>query len=211
MFAQPTFCKTLKNKLLFFFLILFCASVEAQTYDARILHAINANHKTTADGYFNFITKTNSAVVALTPATIGIAGVIKKDKPMMYNAGMIIMAGAINLGVVMSLKYSINRTRPYDEYSGYIFPKDTDPTPSFPSGHASSAFANATALSLAYPKWYVIVPAYAWAGSVGYSRLHLGVHYPSDVLLGAVIGAGSAYIAFKANQWLTKKYKYLGN
>jgi membrane-associated phospholipid phosphatase len=52
---------------------------------------------------------------------------------------------------------------------------------SFPSQHTSFAFATATALSLQYRKWWVVVPAYTWAAMVGYSRLYLGQHYPSDV------------------------------
>jgi membrane-associated phospholipid phosphatase len=74
-----------------------------------------------------------------------------------------------------------------------------------PSGHTSTAFATATSLSMAYPKWYVIIPSYAWASSVGYSRMHLGVHYPSDVFIGAIVGSGSAFLTHKANQWLEKK------
>jgi membrane-associated phospholipid phosphatase len=52
-----------------------------------------------------------------------------------------------------------------------------------------AAFALATSLSLSYPKCYIIVPSFAWASSVGYSRMDLGVHYPSDVLAGAIVGA----------------------
>jgi membrane-associated phospholipid phosphatase len=74
-----------------------------------------------------------------------------------------------------------------------------------PSAHTSSAFATATSLSLAFPKWYVVVPSFVWASSVGYSRMHLGVHYPSDVLVGALVGSGSAFLTQKANQWLNKK------
>jgi membrane-associated phospholipid phosphatase len=58
----------------------------------------------------------------------------------------------------------------------------------------------ATSLSLQYPKWYVIAPAYLYAGTVAYSRMDLGVHYPSDVLSGAIIGSGSAYITYKINR-----------
>jgi membrane-associated phospholipid phosphatase len=78
-------------------------------------------------------------------------------------------------------------------------------SPSFPSGHTSDAFATATSLSIAFPKWYVIAPSFLWACSVGYSRMDLGVHYPSDVMAGAIIGAGSAYLCYKANRWIQKR------
>jgi membrane-associated phospholipid phosphatase len=102
------------------------------------------------------------------------------------------------------LKYSIDRTRPFDTYS-FIEKMTSGGSPSFPSGHTSDAFSLATALSIVYPKWYVVVPAYAWAVTVGYSRMALGVHYPGDVLAGALIGAGSAYLCFRGQLWLQKK------
>ena len=69
---------------------------------------------------------------------------------------------------------------------------------SFPSGHTSTAFSMATSISFQNKKWYIVLPAYLWATTVGYSRLYLGVHYPSDVFAGALIGVGSVYI----NNWL---------
>jgi membrane-associated phospholipid phosphatase len=61
---------------------------------------------------------------------------------------------------------------------------------SFPSGHAASAFAFATAASAELPQ--VSLPLYGLATVVGYSRVHTGVHYPSDVLTGAVLGSAIA-------------------
>jgi len=56
-------------------------------------------------------------------------------------------------------------------------------------------------LALDYKKWYIVVPAYLWAGSVAYSRMYLGKHYTSDVTGGMIIGIGSGYLS----HWLTKK------
>ena len=57
---------------------------------------------------------------------------------------------------------------------------------SFPSGHTASAFAFASSVAPDYP--VLSLPLYALAGMVGYSRMHTGVHYLSDVLGGAVLG-----------------------
>jgi len=60
-------------------------------------------------------------------------------------------------------------------------------SPSFPSGHSASAFAFATAASRQWP--LLAVPLRALAGLVAYSRVHTGVHYPSDVVVGALLGS----------------------
>jgi undecaprenyl-diphosphatase len=60
---------------------------------------------------------------------------------------------------------------------------------SFPSGHSASAFAFATAISRDSP-WLAIAIQFL-AGSVAYSRVHTGVHYPGDTVAGALIGAGA--------------------
>jgi undecaprenyl-diphosphatase len=67
---------------------------------------------------------------------------------------------------------------------------------SFPSGHTATSFAGATALSLVYPRG---APAfYVLAAGVAYSRLYLGVHFPLDVVGGAVIGAATALLLLAA-------------
>ncbi len=59
---------------------------------------------------------------------------------------------------------------------------------SFPSGHSASSFAAATAVSIYFPTAAPL--AFGLATGVGLSRVHLGVHFPSDVAVGAVIGVG---------------------
>jgi membrane-associated phospholipid phosphatase len=67
---------------------------------------------------------------------------------------------------------------------------ETPSTFSFPSGHATVAFACATVLALAVPRlrW----PLFALAAAIAWSRVYVGVHYPGDVLAGAVLGVGIA-------------------
>ena len=59
---------------------------------------------------------------------------------------------------------------------------------SFPSGHTLEAFAMAAAVSFLFSRRKIIFTAYAWAVVVAYSRMALGVHYPTDVLAGMIIG-----------------------
>ena len=64
-------------------------------------------------------------------------------------------------------------------------------TGSFPSGHATVAFAAATVLAFALPR--LAVPLYLLAAAIAWSRVYVGVHYPLDVLAGAVLGVGIAF------------------
>ena len=74
---------------------------------------------------------------------------------------------------------------------------------SFPSGHSATAFAFATGACAELPVLApVLVPL---ATAVGYSRVHTGVHYPSDVAAGAAIGIGSGALATRLPRWLRRR------
>ena len=195
----------MKKRLLLVLFLMISGMSFAQNADIRILRAINSTEQLPADHFMIFVSNSNNAIVLGIPITMGVTGLIKHDQKLINCAGQLVVASAINLGATLALKYSINRDRPFVTYPD-INNKVDENSPSFPSGHTSSAFATATSLSLNFPKWYVIVPSYLWAGTVGYSRMYLGVHYPSDVLGGMIVGAGSAFLTFKLNNWLNKNY-----
>lgn len=188
----------------FFLLSVYIAS--SQNIDIDILNKINSNRNATLDPTFKAITNTAVPLSIATPVVLYSIGLIKKDsliKQKAFIVGETFLASAF---MTLASKKIIKRERPYLRYS-QLEPVVFENSYSMPSGHTSTAFATATSLSLAYPKWYVIAPSFIWAGSVGYSRMHLGVHYPSDVLVGALVGSGSAYLTSKANQWLNKNRK----
>lgn len=194
------------KKFLFILFLLPLISGYSQNADIKLLRDINLNRNTHLDGTFRTISFTASPFAFGTPIILYGIGFFEKDKEMKENA-LYIGASVVTASIITTiLKHSIKRTRPFITYPD-IEKATSGGGYSFPSGHTSDAFSLATSVTLAYPKWYIIVPAFAWASAVGYSRMDLGVHYPSDVLMGAVTGAGSAYLCYKGQQWLHKKRK----
>lgn len=185
--------------------LLFCMTfVNAQNIDINILRDINIDRNKNLDPTFKFVTNTAVPISISTPIIIYSVGLIKKDSSIKKQAVFLGETFLVNAFVTIALKHTIKRNRPFETYAD-IDQAASSLGRSFPSGHTSLAFATATSLSLAYPKWYVIAPSFVWASTVGYSRMHLGVHYPSDVLAGAIIGSGSAYLSYKVNKWINKK------
>ena len=117
--------------------------------------------------------------------------------------------GGFDLLICLAAAYIVNdliikeivaRVRPYDAIEGLTILVKPLSSFSFPSGHANSSFAAAMALTLAFGKkgaW-----AYIPAALVAFSRCYVGVHYPSDVLAGILVGTLVAWGTFL----LLKKY-----
>ena len=179
-------------------------NVSAQNFDINVLKDIQSTRTHKLDIAFENFSKSTYPVSAAVPLGMLGVGLITKDKNLQQQGIASVAALAVSMGTTYVLKKAIDRPRPSEKYQ-FIQPYVVETGPSIPSGHTTAAFSAATSLCLAVPKWYVIVPAYAWASTVAYSRMHLGVHYPTDVLAGAVIGAGSAWATHRINKWLQKK------
>jgi membrane-associated phospholipid phosphatase len=147
------------------------------------------------------ISNTAKPLAIAIPIGMFAAALITKNKNLEINSYETAAGLAITAGITAAIKYTVQRSRPYvTDSSIFIIPGDN--SYAFPSGHVSLAAASATSLIIASKKWYVTVPAVAWVASVGYSRIYMGEHYPSDVIAGAIVGAGGALAA----NWLNRKF-----
>ena len=90
------------------------------------------------------------------------------------------------LGVEGPIKRYFRRQRPFHVEQGVVLVGREPSNYSFPSGHAAAAFGGARMMQRLLPRWAWLW--YAIASLVAWSRVYLGVHYPSDVTMGAVLG-----------------------
>lgn len=184
-----------------FFLVLNPLFIQAQgSGDYASLKIINPRYPYNP----TFTTLSSTAYPICIGLPMGIMAVAlirenEKGQQIAYELGGGLLVTAAATGI---LKKLVNRPRPYETYND-IYPNERESGNSFPSGHTSLAFSTATTLLLTTEKWYYAAPAYAWAMGVGYARIYLGQHYPSDVIAGAITGAAGAYLTHIINQkWL---------
>ncbi|MGG9970401.1 phosphatase PAP2 family protein [Ferruginibacter sp. SUN002] len=195
----------LRIGLMIFGPFFFSVNIKAQNLDVDILKTINKKETTFKNKYLELCASSVTVMSVGTPVTTLAIGLIRHDKKLQKDA-LYMFGGYLTSAIItQGTKKVLDRNRPFEEYSFIIKRDDESGGMSFPSGHTSAAFNTAASLCFRYPEWYVIAPSCLYAVSVGWARMYQGVHYPSDVLAGALVGAGSAFLSYKIQKWHDRK------
>ena len=174
----------------------------AQNVDVNVAERINSWD---VHGLSKTLSNSALAIPIGVPVGMAVVALINEDKNLLKDAVYIGTTVVEAVGISYSLKQLTNRRRPYEAYPDKITPYGhISHRSSLPSDHTAAAFSLATAISIKYPKWYVIAPSAIWASGVGLARISQGAHYPSDVLAGAAIGVGCGMVNVYINKWLNK-------
>jgi undecaprenyl-diphosphatase len=125
-------------------------------------------------------------------------------EPLVFTALAVYSADLLATG----LKVLTDRPRPYVANPGQDPLTEAVLELSFPSGHAATAFAGATALSRFLPRR--LLPLFALAAAIAWSRVYVGVHYVSDVVAGAALGVATALLLLATVRRLSPRVQRRG-
>jgi membrane-associated phospholipid phosphatase len=170
---------------------------EIEALDVAVYAAIAATPTPTLDRAFAAVSRAadRSKLWTATAAVLAVTGGREGRRAAVDGLASILLTSTV---VNVVLKPLQRRRRP--DRAAYKVPiarRVTMPgTTSFPSGHAASASAFATGVMRALPT--VGIPLHAAAAVVAYSRVHTGVHYPLDVIVGSVLGSALSPVATTA-------------
>ncbi|MBE6862093.1 MAG: phosphatase PAP2 family protein [Ruminococcus sp.] len=165
--------------------------------DGDILLWIQENIRTPLfDSFFLFITSLGDYGMIWIAASL-LLMIPKKTRKVGFMCGLALIFSLLINNVL--LKNIVKRARPFSVIDGLTSLK-TPGDFSFPSGHTGASFAAAFTIYRMLPKKYGI-PAAVLAVLIAFSRLYLGVHYPTDIIGGIITGVISSYLA----QWIVQK------
>jgi len=167
--------------------------------DKQIEDAVQRNRSSTTNSFSKAITPWGGHRALEVSALLIGAGYLSHN-PNVLGAGRDSLEAELwAAGVVTPLiKYTLGRARPNADLGTYRF-HPLSSHDSFPSGHATNAFAAATAIADHYDNWIVPTIVYTVATSVALSRVNDRVHWPSDIVAGAAIGWFTGRYVFKTH------------
>ncbi|MDR0843696.1 MAG: phosphatase PAP2 family protein [Tannerella sp.] len=177
-------------------------------WDEGLFLSLNGLHSPFFD---NFMWLFSSKLIWV-PTALGVVYALVKDK---RKELLFILAGII-LTIVLCdqlsssvIKPFFHRLRPSHQFGDlvHVINGYRGGRYGFVSSHAANAFGFALFTSLIFRFIPYTIATFTWAVVNSYSRIYLGVHYPSDIFCGALLGLACAYVAYLLLCYITKLYK----
>jgi undecaprenyl-diphosphatase len=125
-------------------------------------------------------------------AVLALAGLVLRRRPLVSASVLAVAASGFAVAVAAVIAGIVDRPRPFVADPRIHLFLAHAPDPGFPSDHATAAFAIAGVLVLRLGRW--ALPALLAAAALAVSRVLVGIHYPNDVLAGAVLGVAAAVL-----------------
>ena len=140
--------------------------------------------------FFRFASRTGDGYLY---ALFGALARASNDTNNLLFVKVVLLAFLFEIPSFILLKQVLKRQRPFEQIGSCFCAINPSDKFSMPSGHTAAAFIMACLISQFYPQW--TIAAYIWASIISFSRVFLGVHYPTDLAVGAVLGLFCSYIS----------------
>lgn len=177
-------------------LILF-STLSINTFELMILdrdfqESVQRNRTETTNQVSRWTDRNTKRIANLTIGGFYLSGFVFRDRKLKETAILCLESVALAEGITTGLKHLIGRSRPFGNKGAFNFdPLESPPPPyslSFPSGHATTAFALSSVIAEQYRSWWVRLIAYGFASTVALGRINNNVHFVSDVFFGGIVG-----------------------
>ena len=177
-------------------IVLFSAlsigTFELMLMDKDLQEAAQRNRTIDTDRVSRWTSRYTRRITNFTIGGLYLSGLVLKDRKLKETALLCLESVVLSEGITLGIKYAVGRARPFADKGAFHFDSFRFPPPSyslsFPSGHATDAFALSSVIAEQYPSWMVRLISYGFAVLVSLSRVNNNVHFVSDVFWGGVVG-----------------------
>ncbi|UCB52882.1 MAG: phosphatase PAP2 family protein [Candidatus Zixiibacteriota bacterium] len=160
--------------------------------DEDLQDRVQRERTQTSDRISRWTDRYSKRVINLSIGALYLSGLVCDDPKLKHTALLCLESVALAEGITKGLKHVVGRSRPYGEKGAFNFDPMRFPPPpyslSFPSGHATSAFAFSSVVAAQYRSWPVRLISYSFAVTVSLARVNNNAHFLSDVFFGSVVG-----------------------
>ncbi len=204
-----------KQKDLILFTTISISTFELMLMDRDLQDAAQRNRTSCTDRISKWTSHYTNRAVNLTIGGFYLSGLVFKDRKCKETAFLCLESLALSEGITISLKHIVGRTRPFGDKGAFHFDPLKFPPPSysqsFPSGHATTAFAISSVIAEQYKSWMVKLLAYGSATLIAWGRVNNNVHFVSDVFYGGLIGTaiGRCLVRFHKKDCPQKNFEFI--